>query len=46
MRNQIKIFEESCDGLVAIGDKNFPKYRGIVKESERPIFLFYKGDVS
>jgi DNA processing protein len=44
--NQIEIFEESCDGLVAIGDKNFPKYRGNVKESERPIFLFYKGDLS
>ena len=44
--NQIEIFQESCDGLVAIGDKNFPKYRGIVKESERPIFLFYKGDIS
>lgn len=44
--NQIETFEESCDGLVAIGDKNFPKYRGTVKESERPIFLFYKGDIS
>lgn len=44
--NQIEIFEESCDGIVAIGDKNFPKYRGNVKESERPIFLFYKGDLS
>lgn len=44
--NQIEIFQESCDGLVAIGDKNFPKYRGNVKESERPIFLFYKGDIS
>ena len=44
--NQIEIFQESCDGLVAIGDKTFPKYRGIVKESERPIFLFYKGDIS
>jgi DNA processing protein len=44
--NQIEIFEESCDGLVAIGDKNFPKHRGNVKESERPIFLFYKGDLS
>lgn len=44
--NQIEIFDESCDGLVAIGDKNFPKYRGEVKESERPIFLFYKGDLS
>src|SRR5580658_8421931 len=34
---QIEIFEESCDGVVALGDKNFPKYRGNVKESERPI---------
>jgi DNA processing protein len=44
--SQIEIFQESCDGLVAIGDKNFPKYRGNVKESERPIFVFYKGDIS
>lgn len=39
-------FEEIYDGLVAIGDRNFPKYRGDVKESERPIYLFYKGDLS
>jgi DNA processing protein len=44
--NQVEKLEESCDGIVAIGDKNFPRYRGIVKESERPIFLFYKGDLS
>lgn len=44
--NQIERFGESCDGVVAIGDKKFPKYRGDVKESERPIFLFYKGDLS
>jgi DNA processing protein len=44
--NQIENFQDSCDGLVAIGDKNFPKYRGNVKESEQPIFLFYKGDIS
>jgi DNA processing protein len=37
--------EDSCDGLVAIGDKNFPQYRGDVKQSEQPIFLFYKGDI-
>lgn len=43
---QIETFEESCDGLVALGDKNFPKHRGNVKESERPIFLFYKGDIN
>ena len=36
---------DSCDGIVAIGDKNFPKHRGNVKESEKPIFLFYKGDI-
>jgi len=36
--------EDTCDGLIAIGDKNFPKHRGDVKESEKPIFLFYKGD--
>lgn len=44
--NQIEKFGESCDGLVAIGDSNFPKYRGTVKDSEKPIFLFYKGDLS
>lgn len=44
--NQIERFGESCDGVVAIGDKKFPKYRGNVKESEQPIFLFYKGDLS
>jgi DNA processing protein len=44
--NQIEKFEECCDGIVAMGDKKFPKYRGNVKESERPIFLFYKGNIS
>lgn len=38
-------FESCCDGFVALGDKNFPKHRGNVKNSERPIFLFYKGDI-
>lgn len=44
--NKLISFEESCDGLVAIGDKNFPKYRGNVKKSEQPIYLFYKGDIN
>jgi len=43
---QIEKFSEYCDGIVAIGDKNFPEYRGDVKESEQPIFLFYKGDIN
>lgn len=38
-------FENCCDGFVALGDKNFPQHRGIVKEREKPIFLFYKGDI-
>jgi len=42
---KLSTLEDSCDGLIARGDKNFPKYRGTVKESEQPIFLFYKGDI-
>ncbi|CAB1276196.1 DNA-processing protein DprA [Candidatus Nitrosacidococcus tergens] len=38
-------FEECCDGFVALGDNNFPQHRGNVKESERPVFLFYKGNI-
>jgi len=41
----VQKFENSCDGFVAYGDENFPKYRGIVKESEQPVFLYYKGDI-
>ena len=43
---QLNKFGESFDGLTAIGDKNFPKYRGVVKQSEQPIYLFYKGDIN
>lgn len=38
--------EENCDGFVALGDAKFPPYRGKVKEADRPIALFYKGDLS
>ncbi|WP_294592081.1 DNA-processing protein DprA [uncultured Rikenella sp.] len=39
-------FEDSCDGCVAWGDKAFPEYRGNVpKDSERPVFLYYKGNL-
>lgn len=38
-------FSECCDGFVALGDNNFPQHRGNVKESERPVFLFYKGNI-
>ena len=38
-------FEDCCDGFVALGDHNFPQYRGSVKESEQPVFLYYKGNI-
>lgn len=44
-KEQLAYLEESCDGLIALGDKDFPRYRGEVKESEQPVFLFYKGDL-
>ena len=34
-----------ADGVVAIGDKDFPSYRGNVKNSEQPVILFYRGDL-
>lgn len=38
--------KEFIDGVVAIGDDDFPPYRGNVKNSEKPVFLFYRGDLS
>lgn len=34
-----------CDGFVALGDTDFPQHRGKVKDSERPVFLYYKGNI-
>ena len=34
-----------CDGFVALGDNDFPQHRGKVKDSERPVFLYYKGNI-
>ncbi|AXP81515.1 hypothetical protein CJ739_2442 [Mariniflexile rhizosphaerae] len=38
-------FKDCCDGFVALGDNDFPQYRGNVKDSEKPVFLYYKGDI-
>lgn len=46
IRENILRLEEFMDGVVAIGDKNFPPYRGKVKNSEQPVVLFYRGDLS
>lgn len=42
----LELGEDNCDGFIALGDKNFPFYHGKVKEADRPIALFYKGDLS
>ncbi|MDR0508027.1 MAG: DNA-protecting protein DprA [Dysgonamonadaceae bacterium] len=44
--NKIAGLGDYCDGLLALGDKNFPGFRGTVKESEQPVYLFYKGDIN
>jgi len=41
----IQKFEDCCDGFVAFGDPDFPQHRGNVKESEQPVFLYYKGNI-
>ncbi len=50
-RNEIErkillLGEENCDGVVALGDRKFPSYNGKVNPADRPVALFYKGDLS
>jgi DNA processing protein len=42
----VKKFIDCCDGFVAWGDPDFPQFRGVVKESAQPVFLYYKGDIN
>lgn len=42
----INTLNDHVDGVVALGDPNFPKITGNVKPSDRPVILFYKGDIS
>jgi len=46
LQTTLKKLGNFADGLVAIGDVNFPQFRGNVKNSEQPIFLFYRGDLT
>lgn len=45
VRISLQKMEDNCDGITAMGDIDFPECRGNVKDSDRPIFLFYKGDI-
>ncbi|CAA6820526.1 MAG: Rossmann fold nucleotide-binding protein Smf possibly involved in DNA uptake [uncultured Sulfurovum sp.] len=46
IKGKIRKLESSIDGVVALGDDTFPKYRGEVKNSEQPIVIFYKGNLN
>ncbi len=45
IKKKLSELEGCCDGLLVFGDKNFPICRGDVKEGDKPVFLFYKGDI-
>jgi len=46
IRDGVLRLEGFMDGVTAVGDNDFPSYRGKVKNSEQPIVLFYRGDLS
>ena len=46
IKEKLTVFGDCCDGLLAIGDNDFPTYRGEVKASEQPVYLFYKGNAN
>ncbi|MCB9482029.1 MAG: DNA-processing protein DprA [Desulfobacteraceae bacterium] len=43
---KLKKLDGFADGFTAIGDNCFPIHRGRVKNSEQPIYLFYRGDIN
>jgi DNA processing protein len=45
IENLLFKIEKSCDGILAIGDKDFPRYRGNPGQSDQPIYIFYKGNI-
>ena len=45
VRDAISKLAGHSDGVVALGDRDFPPYRGNVKNSEQPVCLFYRGDL-
>lgn len=45
IKQNLTRLENVCDGIVAIGDPKFPKWRGNVREADQPNVLFYRGDL-
>lgn len=46
IKAEIAALGDAIDGVVAIGDADFPAIQEGVKDGDRPIALFYKGDIS
>jgi len=46
IKDAITKLGDSIDGFVALGDTDFPEFRGNVKPADRPFALFYKGNIS
>lgn len=46
IESAINQLRNNIDGLVAIGDVDFPSMRGVVKPADKPFALFYKGNIS
>ena len=46
IKAEISALGDAIDGVVAIGDADFPVIQQGVKNGDRPIALFYKGDIS
>ena len=45
VRQKIAALEGSIDGVVGLGDEDFPRIGKGVKAAERPMALFYRGDI-
>ena len=46
IREEIQRLGDAIDGVTGIGDGDFPIIRRDVKEGDRPVSLFYKGDIN
>lgn len=45
VRQKIEALDDAIDGVVGLGDEDFPQIGDGVKGADRPIALFYKGDI-
>ena len=45
VRQKIEALDDAIDGVVGLGDEDFPRIGEGVKGADRPIVLFYKGDI-